>query len=420
MKIIARFLIALTLLLLTLAASAQDAVTLRFTVWIPADAAQMETLNAIAAAYSEQNPNVTVQFDFIPFGDYESVLTLQLSGSNPPDAGWLVERSAPTFIGAGVVADLAPVLTADADYDFADFAASAMGLWQEGESIYGIPFSNSPFVFIYNRTLFEEAGVATPDALLADDAWTWEAVAEAADAIEAATDAYGFQSNDAGLYTGNFWITLVPLLRAYGGDAWDAENVCQFNSEGSVAALTLLHQMIFTDESAVPPGTEVDFFAGGAAMTLGQLSRVARLAEATFEWDIAPLPAGSAGSPAVIGQAAIAVFNNSRNRDRAIDFVKFMTAQSGVAQLARFFPPARSSVIESEAFYAANPLIAPEQIEGVVAQAILNGQVLPAHPNFPSIELTVRPLLDTLWTPDADVQAITDSICGAIQPLLDQ
>lgn len=406
--------------LVALSASAQDEITIRYTLWIPPDAGQMEAFNAIKADYEGMNPGVVIEYDFIPFNDYESVLTLQLSGTNPPDAGWLVERSAPTFIQAGVLADIAPVLNSVEGYDFADFSEPAMSLWTEGESVYGIPFSTSPFLFIYNKTLWEEAGVALPDDLIAEGNWNWSTVSESLATITESTGTYGFQSNDAALYTGNFWITLVPILRAYGGDVWDADNQCVLNSEGSVEALTVLHSMIFDAESAVPPGTEIDFFAGDAASTIGQLSRVGRLADAEFEWDIAPLPSGSVDTPYVIGQAAMSVFNNSANSDVAADFVRFMTTQENVTRLSAYFPPIRASVLESQAFLDANPSIVPERINDVVATAINNGTVLASHPNFPTIELTTRALLDELWTPGADIQSTADLICGAIQPLLDQ
>lgn len=408
------------LMMLTFTSFAQENITIRYTLWIPPDGPQMEAFNAIKAEYEEANPGVTIEYSYVAFNDYESVLTLQLSGNNPPDAGWLVERSAPTFIQAGVLADIGETLRADEAYDYADFSEPASSLWIEGDSVYAIPFSTSPFVFIYNKTLWEEAGATLPDDLIADENWTWANVAEQLATIKEETGVYGFQSNDAGLYTGNFWITIVPILRAFDGDAWSADNECLFNSEGSVEGLSFIHNLIFTDNSAVPPGTEINFFAGDAASTIGQLSRVGQLANAEFEWDIAPLPAGTAETPYVIGQAAMAVFNNSSNPEVAADFVKFMTTQENIARLSAFFPPIRASVLASQEFLDANPLIAPERIDSIVAMAINNGTVLPASPNFPTIELTTRALLDGLWTPNADVQATADMICGAIQPLLGQ
>lgn len=396
----------------------EEPVELRYTLWIGADSPQVALLNEMAAEYNAMHPNVTVTFESITFADYQSDVTLQLAGSNPPDAGWIVEGAARSWVESGILADLAPALTGDESYNFDDIPEGALNLWTEGDAVYGVPFSTSPFIVLYNKTLFEEAEVHTPDELIASGDWTWENFRLTAQGIADNTDAYGFQSVDAALYTGNFWATLVPIMRGFGGDTWTDEGVCQFNSPESVAALQYIHDMMFVDESMVPPGTEVDFYAGGAGMTLGQLSRVNRLAEAEFEWSIAPLPEGVNGAQPVIGQAAMVVFNNSRNRDVAIDFVKYVTNEENTARLAQFFPPARQAVLASPVLAEANPLIPAELMQTAVIDAISQGRVLPSSAQFPRIELLTRPLLDELWMPDADVQAVADNICASIDPLL--
>lgn len=400
--------------------AAGEPVDLRFTLWIPSDAPHMEVFNLIKDEYEAANPNVSIEYDFIPFGDYESTITLQLAGTNPPDAGWLVERSAPTFTGAGVLVDLSQAVRSDPDYRYDDFAESALGLWVDGDAVYGIPFSTSPFLILYNRSLFTEAGVSTPEELIAAGEWNWQRVAEVVDEIQDETGSFGFLSSDGKLFTGDPWPTIYAFMAAYGGTPWDEADQCGFSSAGSIEGLSLLHDMIFTDKSAVPPGTEIDFFAGGAAVTIGQLSRVNRLADATFEWGIAPLPGGPSGEVAIIGQAAITAFAKAPHPEVAADFVRFLTTEENVTRLSAFFPPARESVMSSDAFYNANPLLDAERIETVVAPAMTAGTVLPSHEQFAAIDITTQPLLDGLWTKDGDAAATGAAICEAIQPLLDK
>jgi multiple sugar transport system substrate-binding protein len=132
------------------------------------------------------------------------------------------------------------------------------------------------------------------------------------------------------------------------------------------------------------------------------------------------MPSGPAGESPVIGQAAITVFNgpNNTQQDIATDFVRFMTTQDGVAQMAPFFPPARLSVLGSEAFLTGNSRVSEEDMAAVIVPAIANGTVLTSHPRFPEIELTGAAALDTLWMPDADVAAAMDLYCQSIAPFL--
>src|SRR5579863_2909768 len=177
-----RLLLVAALLALVLplgaAVNAQSPVKLRFTVWIGPGPA-MDMLNGIAAAYTKANPNVTVQFDTVDYSDYTTKVTLELAGSNPPDGGWILENSAPQFIGSGVMMDLAPTLKAYPNYDLADFEQPALGLWVSGDSIYGLPFSTSPILMLYNADLFKAAGVPTPNDMVKQGTWTWQAFSDA-------------------------------------------------------------------------------------------------------------------------------------------------------------------------------------------------------------------------------------------------
>lgn len=404
------------------AGAQDDEVTLRFTFWIPTDhPAAVDIYQPMAEAFEAENPGVSIEYSFIPFDEYEQTIVTQLSGDNPPDAGWVVERSGPGFLNAGVLMDLSGVLSADEAYDYADFSDPALGLWKDGDALYAIPFSTSPQFTLFNKTLFDEAGIDDPATRAANGEWTWESLADAAKTIKDETGAWGFVSSDAALYTsaGHAWGTLVPLLRAYGTDIFNADNECTMNSDEAVAAFELLYSMIFDDQSVVPPGSETVFWSGDAAVTFAQTSRLSNLDDAEFEWGITTLPAGPGGDVSVIGQAAIAVFDgrNNEHQDIAAEFVKFLTTKEGVAQHAAFFPPARLSVLESDDFLNSNSRLGPDDMQ-IVADAIANGSVLTAHANFPEIELLGATALDLMWMSDADVQSTLDMYCDLITPSL--
>jgi len=401
------------------AALSAERSALRFTIW-SGNQAHLDLLNGIAAAYRSTHPNVEVRFDVVPFGDYIQKITIQIASGTAPDLGWLLETSAPTFINAGVLVDASSTLRPDKAYAFGDFSAPALQLWVRKNAIYGVPFSTSPFIVFFNRDHFKAAKLAPPDQLAARGAWTWEALRRSAYAVArtAGTGVYGFESVDGQGYDVRVWHTLIPVIRAYGGDAWVGDE-CGLASPEAVKAVGFYHDMIFKDRSVVPPGEQGDFFSGRSAMTIAQLSRVSKLEGAKFAWGIAPLPAGPAGQVGVIGQAAIVVFAKSPNRRAALDFLKFMTNAENTAKMSKFFPPARDSVLQSQDFLTANPLVSPQQMK-IVADGIRSGKVLPSHPNYPRIEAGARPVFDRLWRADASVPAVLRDVCNVIQPLLKQ
>jgi multiple sugar transport system substrate-binding protein len=80
--------------------------------------------------------------------------------------------------------------------------------------------------------------------------------------------------------------------------------------------------------------------------------------------------------------------------------------------MAGIWPPARKSVLESEAFLSSNPAITPEQMKDAVAASIETGQVLPSHEMYPQIEVESRILYDKLWNAGADVAAVMQEVAA--------
>ena len=394
------------------AASAED---LRFTVWT-GNEAHLNLLNSIAESFKAEHPDANVTFETIPAGDYVQKLTFQLAGGNAPDLGWMFEDAYPAFVDAGVIEDIGPALAADADYDLADFSAPAMGLWQDGEALHGVPFSTSPFMIYYNKTMFDAAGIPDPLTLASEGKWDMDAFQASARTLAEKGDAWAFDFKDGEGYDTRIMHALMPPIRAYGGFAWK-DGECGLDKPEAVAAVTQLHDMVFKDKSIVPPGEQGDFFSGDAAMTINQISRASRLTDADFEWGIAPLPTGPAGASPVIGQAGIVVFSESDNKELATAFIAHMTNEENVAKMAQFFPPARQSVLDSGVLVEANERIPAEQMQNV-ADAIANGSVLPSHKNTPQINAAMKPRIDALWKADADVQKALTAVCAAIEPLL--
>lgn len=408
--------IAASALALLMSTSAALAVDLRMTVWTGSEA-HLKMLNAIAESFKAKNPDVNVKFETVPVNDYTQKLTFQVAGGNPPDVAWMMEDAAPAFENAKLLMDLGPTLKATEGYDFADFSQPAMGLWQQGETVYGIPFSTSPFLIYYNKDMFDKAGLEDPQQLAAKGEWNMDKFQEVAKKLVGANPGkWGFEFKDGEGYASRMTHAFLPPIRAYGGDIWSNKQ-CGFDKPEAVKAIKQLHDMVFKDKSIVPPGTQGDYFSGNSAMTVNQISRASKMPEAGFKWGIAPLPTGPGGESPVIGQAALVVFAKGKNTKVAAEFVAHMTSKENVATMAQFFPPARKSVLQAPAFINGNKLISPEMMKNVAA-AIEKGRVVPGHEKAPQILAAMMPRVDALWKTDANVDAAIKDICAAITPQL--
>ncbi|QIZ37392.1 ABC transporter substrate-binding protein [Saccharopolyspora sp. ASAGF58] len=376
--------------------------SLRMTVWT-ANAAHLKLLNDIAAEYKASHPDIAeIKFDSVPADGYTTTLTTQIAGGNAPDLAWILEESAPDFVASGA---LAPVRGKIEKAD--ELVPSATKLWEKDGELYAYPFSTSPFGLFVNTDLVKDSS--------AD--WTWDQAIAAASASAAA-------SGKAGLVLPDFkyqnWAVLSAIWRGWGADAWSADGrSCGFSSSEMNDAMSFLHKAIFNDKAIPGPGTTVDFFAGDAAMAIGQISRSSALKDAKFGWTLLPLPSGPKGDYAVIGQAGIGVLKQSHNVEAATDFLAFLTNQANSAKLAQFFPPARSSLLNAETLAKSNPLIKAEQLQSVVVDGINKGVVKPSHKGQEELNQTIRAALDPLWKPDANVQSVLNDVCTKIKPLLE-
>lgn len=386
-------------------------VTLRMTTW-SSNEAHVKLFTEIADEYKKTHPDVTsITFDAIPFENYTTTLTTQIAGGNPPDLAWVLENSAPDFVSSGALVPLNDTIEQPDE-----LSPAATKLWQRDGQLYGYPFSTSPFGIFVNNDMVKQAGAKTPAELIAANQWTWENAVATAAAVNAKTGKAGLVVRDFD-YKG--WDNLSTVWTGWGAEAWSADGrTCGFNKPEMVEAMTFLHKATFTDKALPGPGTAADFFAGEAGMTITQISRASLLKEDGFAWDLVPLPTGPKGEYAVIGQGGMGVLKKGLNAEAAADFLAFFTNPTNSAKLAQFFPPPRQSLLTAETLAKTNPLLKPEQLQTVVIDGISSGVVKPSHTGQAEISQAVRAALDPLWTANADVQAVLDGVCGAIQPML--
>ncbi len=371
---------------------------------------QIALLNSFVQGFAQSKGiEIKANFESIPFAEYNTKISLELQGKNGPDLFWVLETAAPAFIQSGMLAKLDDAMKA---YDPSDISSDALELWTNKGSVYAIPFSTSPFFVLYNKDLFAKAGLETPEQYAAEGNWTWDTFKMASKKIKDTTGVWGYQTVDGQGYDARVLHNLAPIIRSFGGDFWTEDGQILINSPESVAAVQLFHDMVYQDGSVVPPGNQSDFFAGNAAMTVGQISRISKLNDASFAWGIAPMPAGPKGESPVIGQAAIGASANGNNVALASELVAYMTNKDSVAAMSGIWPPARKSVLESEAFLTSNKSVTKEQMANAVAASIKTGRVLPSHVKYPQIEVESRMIFDKLWQSDADVSAILDEIAA--------
>jgi multiple sugar transport system substrate-binding protein len=393
--------------------AAPDSVSLRMTTWT-ANPQQLALFTQIADDYKKTHPEIkSITFDSLPYADYTSTLTTQIAGGSAPDLAWVLDVDATDFVKSGALAPLSDTLKATKGYDYSDISASAAKLWTNDKQLYAYPFSTSPFVVFANDSLLKQAGEPTSAELQSQGKWDLKDIMDVASQVNAKT-------GQGGLIVNNFnytdWTLLSTLWNAWGAAPWSADGTkCTFASSKMNDAFDFIHSAIF-DQHAMPgPGTNLNFFSGGAAFVITQISSANLLSSAGFDWNMLPLPGRTTDSSNhVIGQAGVSVLAKGAHAQEATDFLAYFTNPSNAKKLAEFFPPPRTSLLTADTLAASNPVLSKQQLNDVVIPSVKDAVTRPGHVNQTQLASQVKTALTPMWTPDANVSSVLKSVCSAV------
>ena len=136
-------------------ASAQDMVTLN--VWHVNET----EFDAVIDAFEAQNPNVSIDFQYYPWGAFFDNLQTAYAGGTPPDVHRQDDDEIPFFVQRGALLSLTQALADLNPDEFFWDALSSTAI--NGEVWVSVPAMRVDNLII-NKTMFEEAGVASAAA----------------------------------------------------------------------------------------------------------------------------------------------------------------------------------------------------------------------------------------------------------------
>ncbi|WP_238013502.1 sugar ABC transporter substrate-binding protein [Dactylosporangium sp. AC04546] len=392
-------------------------VHLRMVMWT-SNPNQLAAFRSIADEFMQQSHSVTkIDFQSITLDQLNTVLTTQIQAGDPPDLSWLPVESSRQYIKAGALVDAAPVLKSTDGYDYDDLTPSLASRWKVGDALYGVPFSTGPLVMYYNKDLYAKAGVKSPADLIAEKNWTWESFRQSSKALTDKLGLPGYVLND---FDFKNWTRLLPLLYSYGASAWnDDATKCTADSPEFLRAISLFHDMVFTDKSSPVPGQQADFWGGQAGATTAFLGSSSLLKDATFKFGMVPTPSGPAGDTQALGQSSIVTLAASKHKQAALQFLAFLTNKQNSAKLAQFYPPIRSSLLNPKTIVGSSTILTEDLVAPIVAAAKTTGKIFPSATDATGVADALNSSLDkNVYVPNADLPDALKKVCAAVSPHL--
>jgi multiple sugar transport system substrate-binding protein len=339
------------------AASPDGPVTLTLAGWSLSTTPEFQ---ALADAYQEANPDVTVEVKEYPAGnDYATAMTADLAAGTAPDI--YILKNLKDFVTYSAGSQLLDVSDVAAELDPATGGLDAYEA-EDGKT-YAVPYRQDSWVLYYDKDLFAKAGVAEPDG-----SWTWDDYDKAARDLTTALEGDGVQ----GTYLHNWQSTVqgFALAQAEGADLLSGDY--SYLKPFYERALALQDAGAQTDYGTITTSSLTYQGQFGlqkvAMMPMGTWYTATLLAQQEsgeandFEWGIAPIPqvdesaTGTDGTPVTFGDPTGLGINPKIDEEKvaaAKDFLKFAAGEEGATTLAEIgITPALTSDTVTETFFA--------------------------------------------------------------------
>ena len=302
--------------------SSDDGVTTITFMNYSSSGANEETLLKMVEAFESKNPDIKVEVRTYGFGDYFQQLATTIAGNSTPDVFELNIENFRAYQSKGVISKIEGADTSQIHPTTLEaFAIDGMQ--------YGLPTKFSNVVMIYNKDLFDKAGVKYPTA-----DWTWDDELAAAKEIRALGEEYFGVFRP--IQTWEFYKT----VEQNGGSMMnESQTAYTLNSEANVIALEMMVDRI--NGSNVTPNPDQmggmgdwDLFKSGrlGMIVTGIWAFPDFTENCDFNWDIVVEP-GIQEKATHFFSDAIVVSEKSDKKEAAIKFASFVSGSDEAAKI---------------------------------------------------------------------------------------
>lgn len=306
-------------------AYAQDTVTLTYALW---DNNQLPAHQQIIDAFEADHPNIKIEPQVVPWGNYWDKLQTAVGGGDAYDVFWMNGPNFPVYASKGVLTNLQPMIDAD-KLDMTVYPKSLVDLYSYEGASYGLPKDFDTIGLFYNKDLFDAAGVAYPT-----DKWTWDDFSKAAKELTRDGN-WGFASTveDQSGYWNWIFQNKGEVI------APDGSKVL-IDEPASCDTLKFLYGFVADGESpdgatmaSADPSTQL-FPGGKVAMMLGGSWLAKSYATAEAHIDVAPLPMGKQRATIIHGLSNV-IWSKTTHPKEAWEFLKFLGSDKAATILAQ-------------------------------------------------------------------------------------
>jgi multiple sugar transport system substrate-binding protein len=331
---------------------AQGAVTLKAMYWSssPEDHKLFED---VFTAFQDKNPGIAVEFDDVPSDDFQQTALTRIVGGTPPDTMELHPSWVLSFILANQLIDLSEKVKDQK----AAYVPAQLDFWSNKDKLYGVPYYSGPSFMFYNKSVFQKAGMKTPEEHEKEGTWTWDTLQQLAKQTTSGSGADKvFGWDGAHDVTNIQFYTSVPVW-CNQGEWTDKEETAWQLDTPAVTEVFQWHADLQVKDKAIPLPSDLQgiswlFRTGRVAMAWAGRFRSIELVNATFDVGMVGTPKGKAGPINRDGPNASGLPVGTKNVDSALKLALFMGGPDAapVYLASGRALPVQTALFDSDAF----------------------------------------------------------------------
>lgn len=376
----------------------------------------------IAAAYSQEHPNVTVRVQSAPDAvTAKDRLERGFAAGSAPDVFLTDQTTLPSLVAAQEVQPVDELLE-QRGVQFGDnYERLGLEAFSANSALQCMPNDVSPYVVFYNKRLLVPHQLTVPgeDPPTTETGWRWDQFAAAARHMS--------HGGVKGVYLEPRLTTLTPLIRSAGKDILDdprAPTTLTLADQGTRSVidqiLAVAHdpRMTFSAEQLARRDAVSRFENGQLGMMIGTRALVPRLRERpSLHFDVFPLPSlGRFRTTAEI--TGYCISKTSAHVPEAADFLAFASSKKAASMAAESgaVVPANLAALHSDAFL--QPGQFPDNTD-VFSTSIAQADPLPFTTGWADVVKQTQPLIDRLFNaPVNDLDSLLPRIDAISAELL--
>ncbi|MCX7908241.1 MAG: extracellular solute-binding protein [Ignavibacteria bacterium] len=350
---------------------------------------QAKVIKEIVAEF-EKIHKCKVEISELSWNDGKTKLILAFNSRTAPDVIELGSDWVSQFSSAQVLEELS-----ETEFQTGKYFNYSLEPGKYKNKIYAIPWIVATRVLFCNLELMEKSGIPTPPKTLDELLFFSSKIND---------DGFGYGFGANGTDPHRLYKKILPLIWTFGGEIVDSNGNIVINNYYTIKSFDYYFKLSRTGIIETQKQIDLLFVQGKVAFCFSGewLLDLITQSNADLHFTTSLIP-GVDGKPGIsfAGGEYLAINKNSKNKELAKTFIKFLLSDKNVIKLCREIP---SAGFPADTLNFKNPELIINNHKKTFAEQLKYSKMTPVHPRWIEIEAIIEKALEEVIYQKKDIQ----------------